>query len=140
MHNLLDLLSPLVALTRSSNSCCLRAEPLNVVGGLVAKAKLIHSMTSGKRKVAPDWQASNGDRAEVSALTVPLADESCGGQCGESAPGSACSGSQCQAPVCTDATCNGHGTCQPTTGSCDCAPGYPGLACDGCATGLVGFP
>ncbi|MBI5610249.1 MAG: hypothetical protein HY902_15335, partial [Deltaproteobacteria bacterium] len=67
-------------------------------------------------------------------------DDGCGGTCGDCAPGSACSSGKCLTPVCTDATCNGHGVCQAATVQCDCAPGYAGAACDGCAPGLVGYP
>ena len=67
-------------------------------------------------------------------------DDGCGGSCGECAAGSTCVAGACLLGVCTDATCNSHGSCLPATATCTCDAGYAGPFCDACAQGFVGFP
>ena len=51
---------------------------------------------------------------------IACGDDGCGGTCGSCAAGSNCIGGACLVGVCTDATCNGHGSCQNATATCAC--------------------
>ncbi len=42
--------------------------------------------------------------------------------------------------LCALETCNGHGTCDPQTGECNCLERYDGEHCDACATGYENYP
>ncbi len=67
-------------------------------------------------------------------------DDGCGGTCGACGNGEICASGQCKFPSCSPLTCHGHGTCNPSTVTCACEPGYTGAYCDQCPTGMVGFP
>ena len=46
----------------------------------------------------------------------------------------------CGIDLCDPDPCNGHGSCDPTDGLCNCAAGYDGAACDACDAGYWGYP
>ncbi len=68
-------------------------------------------------------------------------DNGCGGSCGSCDAGETCAVTGvCVIDLCSPDPCSGHGTCQPSDGTCTCSAGYAGAACNSCRSDYTGYP